>query len=456
MYDLSSKFNTFYNNHVVLKGSEKTKLFNRKDINIKRLKDGLKEYNDEKSTNYKVVETVVQGSVAMSTITQNDSKDYDIDVAVIFEKDNIPDGTTATKNIIVQALKKKCSQFNTEPEFKTNCVRIVYEEGYHIDFAIYRRFKNDDDEYEYEHCGSQWTSRDPKAITQWFNDQNKDKDYQLRKIVRFSKMFCKSRNSWAMPGGLIQSVLLNECFISEDRIDVIFYKTLKALKDRLKDDKEVNNPVDESLGLLVTESDTKKINNLYNRLSIYIDKLDILFEEDCTKSQAIEAWNELFNHSYWSRLLTESASNMQKSANSIYCEDNTDVNYKDTEEFIEYLYSVDIQYRVRIECNVTQDGWRDRLLSVIIRNNEYLRPNKKLKFYISDINVPQPYNIYWKVKNRGEAAKQRDCIRGQIIKTDSHSKIERTNFKGEHYVECYIIKNSVCVAKERIDVPISV
>ena len=32
---------------------------------------------------------------------------------------------------------------------------------------------------------------------------------------------------------------------------------------------------------------------------------------------------------------------------------------------------------------------------------------------------------------------------------------EDTNFEGAHYVECYIIKNNVCVARDRIDVPIS-
>ena len=55
MYDLSSKFNTFYTTHVVLSQSEQTKLHNKKDLNIQRLKDGLKEYNEENGTSYSVV-----------------------------------------------------------------------------------------------------------------------------------------------------------------------------------------------------------------------------------------------------------------------------------------------------------------------------------------------------------------------------------------------------------------
>ena len=32
--------------------------------------------------------------------------------------------------------------------------------------------------------------------------------------------------------------------------------------------------------------------------------------------------------------------------------------------------------------------------------------------------------------------------------------IENTNFAGEHWVECYIIKNGICVARDNVSVPI--
>ena len=86
MYDLSSKFNTFYSSNVVLSQAVQAELYDKKDLNIQRLKDGLKEYNEENGTSYSVVETCVQGSVAMSTVVQNEDSDYDIDVAVVFSK----------------------------------------------------------------------------------------------------------------------------------------------------------------------------------------------------------------------------------------------------------------------------------------------------------------------------------------------------------------------------------
>jgi hypothetical protein len=44
MYDLSSKFNMFYSSYVVLPQADQDELYRKKDLNVQRLKDGLKEY----------------------------------------------------------------------------------------------------------------------------------------------------------------------------------------------------------------------------------------------------------------------------------------------------------------------------------------------------------------------------------------------------------------------------
>lgn len=81
--------------------------------------------------------------------------------------------------------------------------------------------------------------------------------------------------------------------------------------------------------------------------------------------------------------------------------------------------------------------------------------NKSLKFYVVENDVPTPFELKWKVLNRGALAKQRNQVRGQIIADDGHeSQHEKTNFKGPHLVECYAIKNGVVVARAYLDVPI--
>lgn len=133
--------------------------------------------------------------------------------------------------------------------------------------------------------------------------------------------------------------------------------------------------------------------------------------------------------------------------------------YNDTEEFIEDYFTVDIKYNISIDCKITQDGFRPMLLKKLLRDKMFLAIKKHLEFYIdsmdSEIKKEAPYDIYWKVKNEGQEAIKRDCIRGQIKRTNTKFINESSDFIGEHYVECYIVKDGICIAKDHIDVPIS-
>lgn len=133
-------------------------------------------------------------------------------------------------------------------------------------------------------------------------------------------------------------------------------------------------------------------------------------------------------------------------------------NYTDTEQFIEDLFPIDIKYNVNLECKVTQDGFRPTLLNLLLKSKKFLKINKSLEFYIenTDFNLDLGnYEIYWKVRNEGSVAIAKNCIRGQIRRTNKQNHVEVTSFIGEHYVECYIIENGICVAMGHIDVPIS-
>ena len=64
MYDCSKEFNKFYRTEVVLPEKEQNELREKRKLNIKRLKEGLLEYNDEKDKDYKIAENRIQGSMA--------------------------------------------------------------------------------------------------------------------------------------------------------------------------------------------------------------------------------------------------------------------------------------------------------------------------------------------------------------------------------------------------------
>lgn len=452
MYDLSSKFNTFYTSYVVLPQADQEGLYSKKRLNIQRLKDGLNEYNEENKTSYSIVEDCVQGSVAMSTVTQNENSDYDIDVAVVFSKDDLGDkGAQATRNIVADALRRKTKQFNAEPEVKTSCVRIKYADGYHIDFAVYRRYYDSlNNCWIYEHAGPDWAQRELSGLSAWFKTQNDASDGKLRKIARLSKMFCKSRDSWKnMPSGLLQTVLCEEELQDTyERIDELFYYTMKEVVSRLESDESVAAPVDNGRDLTPRKSDKKKMTNWKNRLKSKLEDLDVLFKNSCTKDDALQAWYGFFNHDFWNEQMVESSSYSNKLVlKSVR-------SFSDTEQFIEDLYPVTLSYYCRVSCDVSGDGWRPKPLSEFLTLLKHFLPhNFEIKCRMTGTSCPQPYTILWKVKNVGPEAERRNQLRGQIVEKGTNI-VEHSNFFGNHYIECYIIKNGVCVAKTRIDVPI--
>jgi hypothetical protein len=115
-----------------------------------------------------------------------------------------------------------------------------------------------------------------------------------------------------------------------------------------------------------------------------------------------------------------------------------------------------LAYEVVIDAEVTQNGFRTGWLTDFLKKRFPLLKGKKLKFRIQKITVPEPFDIMWKVRNFGEEAKKAEGLRGEIsYDFGSREKTETTLYHGEHYVECYVIKDGVCVAVGKVLVPIA-
>jgi hypothetical protein len=143
-------------------------------------------------------------------------------------------------------------------------------------------------------------------------------------------------------------------------------------------------------------------------------------------------------------------------AKSTVATENTGTkSWSDTEEFIEDQHPIDVRYDVDLDCDVSQNGFMVRSLRHLLSINAPLLANKQLEFKATPKDIEGSYFIKWKVLNRGTEAERRNCIRGQITFDDGKFQLrERTDFRGDHIVECYVIKNNVVVARNRIEVPI--
>lgn len=182
----------------------------------------------------------------------------------------------------------------------------------------------------------------------------------------------------------------------------------------------------------------------------FVKKADIAYKtlSEINKSD-LEAINNAFR-----KLLGHEFPKIKEETTNFLCHSSVNKKYNmvtNTEQFIEDLVPVDIRFFLYIDCKVSQNGFRPFQLRSYKGQLGY---NMQLNFYISKTDCLQPYEIWWKVRNVGQQAIERKMIRGNIMKINSKYRLEHTDFAGKHYVECYLIKNGICVARDRIDVPI--
>ena len=318
MSDLHNEIFSFYQDYVRLSSEERKDLAGYRDTNYERLKKGLDKLEQPHPDRKRD-----QGSYATHTINQHPDKNYDIDVAVIFDKDYLPASPLDARKLVERAMQEGGGNFSQPPEARTNAVTVWYQEGHHVDLAIHRTYVNEWGDEIIEHAGVEWTPRDPMDITNWFNETVIDHspstskgssvpDGQLRRVVQLLKMFTKSRSSWqkpgnTLPGGLVISTLVGkDCYMPDGNSDEkALYETIKSLHTRLLGTTEVYNPVDGIQPLTYKDEYKNQVNRLRDKLEKALEWLEPISSDASSKEDTAKAWKQFFNHDYWDDLVIQ-------------------------------------------------------------------------------------------------------------------------------------------------------
>ena len=179
------------------------------------------------------------------------------------------------------------------------------------------------------------------------------------------------------------------------------------------------------------------------------------FEKNGKIDDATAEWKKVFGDSSFPSAVVAKSLHLERYISSL----ENKYPSKD-EEYLNQKYGINFKinpaHTAEIKFSIDQNGWRPRqwLASEFIQKKYRIQKNAKLKFSLNH-NVPYPYEIKWKVRNFGDEAQKIGKLRGEISSDDgSEIKKESTLYYGEHYVECYIIKDGSCVARDRVFVPI--
>lgn len=223
-----------------------------------------------------------------------------------------------------------------------------------------------------------------------------------------------------------------------------FISVLENVSEKYSDVTDVQELEDPGLRGGETIKTSMSLDEFQTFMEAVNESLDLAYqaeaEEDETKSS--ELWREIFGKEFSCVVAKK--------------EDSTKIGiYRDPgEEFLSDLgIAENLTYNLKLNAKGSENGFQPFYLLNLART--LLGIGLKLEFFIEKCNVPQPYDIKWKVKNIGDEARRHDDLRGEILDDGGYGvRKENTKYWGEHYVECYAIKDGVCVAKDRISVPI--
>lgn len=320
-------------------------------------------------------------------------------------------------------------------------VVVVSFDNYEIE--VVPAFEQDDGSFKFPDTnnGGSWPITKPRSEKAAISKLDDDKNSNLRRLCKMARAW-RNKHGQEMGGLLIDALGFNflnstteydtKSYMYYDFMMRDFFKYLSELPEQ-----EYYLAPGSNQRVYVKKRFQNKAKKAYD--------LCLKAIEADGQNGVNKKWKKVFGRPFPSAAVTAAEAAVAKA----------DTYWDDTEQFIEDKYPVDIRYNLQIDCEVSQNGFRENRLTEMLRRHIPLFASKKLLFWVTSIDVPYDYLLEWKVLNRGDIAKRKNQVRGQIVRDGGQrQKEERTSFKGEHVVECYAIRNGVVVAKDRIDVPI--
>lgn len=179
-------------------------------------------------------------------------------------------------------------------------------------------------------------------------------------------------------------------------------------------------------------------------------------EADKMRDSSLE-WKKVFGDDF--PLVTDEEKTALVSSFDLKIEQLTRTYPSPDEEHITDTYGIPLsivpEYRIEIDAEVIQKGFRKGMLTDFLTRRFPLLKGKKLLFSVRSSNIPHSYTVMWKVRNFGDEAQRANGLRGEINYDQGYKQREEsTMYHGEHYVECYAIRDGVCIAVGKILVPI--
>ena len=416
---------------------------------------------DAHNLNGRVLDIVPQGSWAHRTIIRPASgMEFDADFLVQLAEESGWIGEPRMYADSVLAALRGHSIYNPMILKKDRCVRVDYANDCHIDVVPYVVFSTGR-EVIINRATNEFEDTNPVGFTEWLQEKDDLTGGNLRKVLRLLKYLRDHKECFSIKSVLLTTLVGNIVESWRNVYEADYYADVPTTLLHLVLDLDVwlqSYTVKPSIvdpSCTSTSFDHRWSDAQYGAFRSKIHDLAPRIKEafDCPgASDSIQAWRDVFGAGFpdsLARSVSEtSTGSLSKAVGSTAWRPPAD--RARNEEFIEEKYRVDEGYRIQIECDVTDPTYPNRAARrrALRSRASHVPKQRDLLFKVVSSNVPEPFSVLWKVRNGGQEAAALDQLRGEILMDEGmRQRSESTKYAGHHYVECYAIKNGVCVAR---------
>jgi hypothetical protein len=388
-------------------------------------------------------ELIPQGSYAHKTIIKPVAgHDFDVDVLLPM---TVQTGFEPRDYIAeLYAALRSSGTYREMTARRTRCVTVQYANEFHIDIVPY--LERDGGHWITNRHENSYELSNPEQFNAWLDDRNRDADLHLVPVIRIFKYLRDFKETFSVKSIILTTLLGTQVHSARLLGDPAYYEDIPTTLVHILADLDDYLQATPLLPAIVDPGgtgddfaqrwDQDQYSNFRNKLHSYREKAEDAYH-DVDEASCVAKWQDLFGTGFRAQS-TEVIKLSESSATS-------------TEKSLDRDFGIPThltgqQLRIVGRLNKRR-GFRDYPLP---RTGNRVPKQRTITFTVVRCDVPAPYDIYWKVKNSGEEARHAGQLRGEIRRDEGHArKTEDTRWRGSHFVECFVVKNGVCVATDR-------
>jgi len=386
------------------------------------------------------IDVIAQGSYAQRTIIKPvGTREYDVDVLLSMKEH--PDWTPARYTQELYKAFEASGRYKGMAHRRTRCVYIDYADPFHVDVVPYVEARKDITNNKTD----DWEHTDPEGFTASLETKTRATGGRLPAILRMLKYLRDTKTTFSIKSVLLTILVGESVQTWHASLDGYYEDIPTALVNIVEDldDYLQARPLLPAIydpagtGQDFSERwDQESYANFRTQIHYYAGKIREAYDKP-DRNKSVAAWQTVFGSGFCApTALDKITASASRSADA------------KGEEFIDEDKNIPIRISesVRLLGRVQRTG----VLKPydLPRRGDRVGKNRTIDFSLVECSVAEPYLVYWKVKNTGREARERGQLRGQVV-LGGATRYENTAYIGSHYVDVYIVKDGVCVARDR-------